>query len=122
MLDLSDETLMAQLTPPGTYAAILTAARVIGSKSEYISFSWELNIAERTVRTVIEDFVKFNVGPGEDPSQAAEGRARLKAIFDAHGIEPIFDNEADLIRKIVGVEMLEEANVFIKHQPGRVQQ
>lgn len=112
MFDFSDEAFVAQLTPEGTYMGRLAQTKFVGADHSFLVFTWELQVPDRADRSVLEDFFQINVGPNEDPSDAVSGRARLKAIFDAHGLPPRFESESELRAAIVGKEM----QVVVRHR------
>jgi hypothetical protein len=105
VLDFSDNAFRAQLIDPGSYDGRLVDIRQVGHGPAFLALSWELDVPGRDHAT-IEEMTYVEVEPGAgDPAQAALGRALLKAIFQAHGIEPTFDSYDAVIGAIIGRRM-----------------
>jgi hypothetical protein len=111
MLDFSDEAFVAQLIPPGTYSSRLIDVKLVGSGPVFLAFTWQVEVPGRPDPASIEELARVDIGPRDDPGQAACGRARIRAIIDAHGIEPTFSGYDQLIRAIIGKEM----QVVVRH-------
>ena len=102
MLDFS---FRAQLMDPGSYDGRLVDIRQVGHGPAFLALSWKLDVPGRD-HAIIEEMTCVEVEPGAgDPVQAALGRALLKAIFQAHGIEPTFDSYDAVIGAIIGRRM-----------------
>ena len=105
MLDFSEDALKAQLVAPGTYACKVLDARPLGHDPVFLALRWQVDLPDRDGSSVIEELICVEVGPGGDAAQAIQGFARLKAIFDAHSIEPRFPDYDTLIAAILGKRM-----------------
>jgi hypothetical protein len=105
MLDFSNEAFEAELIPSGTYPGRLAHVKLVVTDSVLLAFSWQLKVPERADPVTVEELACIDAGPGGDPAKAATGRARIRAVLDAHGIAPRFNGYDQLSRAIIGKEM-----------------